>query len=191
MEEDRVRRLAEVKSYLQRKVEELEDELELLKLLVNLVDSALSSESFTKASELPRMETEKTVVPLAPSVENRLGKMLTEQSVTSREGKKLASLLVYEHGIVVKPLMEVPVDSPPIRSFFIAKILEGYKRKDEELVNAGGLSEDEALDYEIIDEEGLIKEIRVINYRERRRLDELRSSLRWALNRVLERVEGR
>ncbi len=191
MEGDRVRRLAEVKSYLQRRVEELEGELELLKLLINLVDSALSSESFTKASELPRAEVERAAAPLAPSVESRLGRMLTEQSVTSREGKKLASLLVYEHGIVVKPLMEVPVDSPPIRSFFIAKILDGYKRKDEELVNAGGLSEDEALDYEVVEEEGLVKEIRVFNYREKRRLDELRSSLRWALNRVLERAEGR
>lgn len=191
MEGDRVRRLAEVKSYLQRRVEELEDELELLKLLINLVDSALSSESFTKASELPRAEAERAAAPPAPSVESRLGRMLTEQPVTSREGRKLASLLVYEHGVVVKPLMEVPVDSPPIRSFFIAKILDGYKRKDEELVNAGGLSEDEALDYEVVEEEGLVKEIRVFNYREKRRLDELRSSLRWALNRVLERAEGR
>jgi hypothetical protein len=119
-----------------------------------------------------------------------LGSRVSEHAVTSRDGKELARVVVYERGLVIKPLIDLPADSPPLRSFFVAKILEGYKRKDGEMVEAGELAEEEAFDYEVVEEGGLVKEIRVVNYRERRRLDEIRSALRWTLQRVLERMGG-
>lgn len=187
MESERVRRLAEAKSYLQRRIEELEGEVELLKLLLSLVDAALSRESFTKAAELPR---EAPAAPPEEAEELDLGAKISEHAVTSREGRELARVLVYERGLIIKPLIDLPADSPPLRSFFVAKILEGYKRKDGEMVKAGELAEDEAFDYEVVEEGGLVKEIRVLNYRERRRFDEIRSALRWTLQRVLERMGG-
>lgn len=187
MEDERLRRLAEARSYLQRRIEELESELELLKLLSNLVDAALSQESFVRASELPREAPPLQAVPARLA---DLGALLSESTVVSREGRELAKLSVYERGVVVKPSIDLPLDSPPLKSFFVAKILEGYKRRDEELVRAGELEGEEVFDYEIEEEGGLVKEIRIRNYRERRRLDEIRSALRWTLNRVLERIVG-
>jgi hypothetical protein len=191
LEGERVRRLAEAKSYLQKRIEELEGEVELLKLLLSLVDAALSRESFTRAAELPREAP--PAPPQAPPEEAKevdLGSRVSEHAVTSRDGKELARVVVYERGLVIKPLIDLPADSPPLRSFFVAKILEGYKRKDGEMVEAGELAEEEAFDYEVVEEGGLVKEIRVVNYRERRRLDEIRSALRWTLQRVLERMGG-
>lgn len=188
MENERVKRLAEAKSYIQKRIDELESEVELLKLILSVIDTALSRESFTKAAELPREAPREA--PQAPPEEADLGAQVSEAAVTSRDGRELARLVVYEKGLVIKPLMDLPVDSPPLRSFFIAKVLEGYKRKDEELVRAGEIPEDEAFDYEVAEEGGLVKEIIVRNYRERRRLDEIRSALRWTLNRVLERMGG-
>lgn len=188
MENERVKRLAEAKSYIQKRIDELESEVELLKLILSVIDTALSRESFTKAAELPREAPREA--PQAPLAEADLGAQVSEAAVTSRDGRELARLVVYEKGLVIKPLMDLPVDSPPLRSFFVAKVLEGYKRKDEELVRAGEILEDEAFDYEVAEEEGLVKEIIVRNYRERRRLDEIRSALRWTLNRVLERMGG-
>jgi hypothetical protein len=188
LENERVKRLAEAKSYIQKRIDELESEVELLKLILSVIDTALSRESFTKAAELPREAPREA--PQAPPAEADLGAQVSEAAVTSRDGRELARLVVYEKGLVIKPLMDLPVDSPPLRSFFIAKVLEGYKRKDEELVKAGEIPEDEAFDYEVAEEGGLVKEIIVRNYRERRRLDEIRSALRWTLNRVLERMGG-
>lgn len=188
MENERVKRLAEAKSYIQKRIDELESEVELLKLILSVIDTALSRESFTKAAELPREAPREA--PQAPLAEADLGAQVSEAAVTSRDGRELARLVVYEKGLVIKPLMDLPIDSPPLRSFFVAKVLEGYKRKDEELVRAGEILEDEAFDYEVAEEEGLVKEIIVRNYRERRRLDEIRSALRWTLNRVLERMGG-
>lgn len=188
MENERVKRLAEAKSYIQKRIDELESEVELLKLILSVIDTALSRESFTKAAELPREAPREA--PQAPLAEADLGAQVSEAAVTSRDGRELARLVVFEKGLVIKPLMDLPVDSPPLRSFFVAKVLEGYKRKDEELVRAGEILEDEAFDYEVAEEGGLVKEIIVRNYRERRRLDEIRSALRWTLNRVLERMGG-
>jgi hypothetical protein len=188
LENERVKRLAEAKSYIQKRIDELESEVELLKLILSVIDTALSRESFTKAAELPREAPREA--PQAPPAEADLGAQVSEAAVTSRDGRELARLVVYEKGLVIKPLMDLPVDSPPLRSFFIAKVLEGYKRKDEELIKAGEIPEDEAFDYEVAEEGGLVKEIIVRNYRERRRLDEIRSALRWTLNRVLERMGG-
>jgi len=188
LENERVKRLAEAKSYIQKRIDELESEVELLKLILSVIDTALSRESFTKAAELPREAPREA--PQAPLAEADLGAQVSEAAVTSRDGRELARLVVYEKGLVIKPLMDLPIDSPPLRSFFVAKVLEGYKRKDEELVRAGEILEDEAFDYEVAEEEGLVKEIIVRNYRERRRLDEIRSALRWTLNRVLERMGG-
>jgi len=188
LENERVKRLAEAKSYIQKRIDELESEVELLKLILSVIDTALSRESFTKAAELPREAPREA--PQAPLAEADLGAQVSEAAVTSRDGRELARLVVYEKGLVIKPLMDLPVDSPPLRSFFVAKVLEGYKRKDEELVSAGEIPEDEAFDYEVTEEGGLVKEMIVRNYRERRRLDEIRSALRWTLNRVLERMGG-
>lgn len=185
MESERVRKLAEARAYIQRRIEELEGELELLKLVLSVVDAVLSQESFTSAAELPR----ETAPPPHPA-EAELGARVSETVVSSRDGRELARLVVYERGLVIEPLIELPVDSPPFRSFFVAKILDGYKRKDEELARAGEIAEDETFDYEVREEGGLVKEIVVRNYRERRRLDEIRSALRWTLNRVLERMGG-
>lgn len=182
MDQEDVRRLAEAKSYLQKRIEELEGEINLLKTLLSLVDVALSRESFTRASELPR-ETPSTA-------RLELGAQVSETVLTSREGREVAKLTVYEKGLTVKPLIELPGDTPPLRSFFINKILDGYKRKDEELLRTGEIGDDEAFDYEIVEEGGLVKEIRILNYREKRRLDEIRSALRWTLNRVVERLGG-
>ena len=154
--------------------------------MLSMVDEALSKESFTKASELPRGAGER-VVSLRPATE-AMGRLITEYTITSREGRELAKFIVYDKGVLIKPLIDLPIDSPPFRSFFLAKILNGYRRKDDELVTAGSIMEEEAFDYEIDEEGGLVREIRVYNYRERRRLDELRSALRWTLNRVLERM---
>lgn len=180
MEDEHVRRLAEVKSYITKRIEVLENEIQALRLLLDLVNAALSRESFTRASEL--------APGAAPKPSREVGELVSELTISSRNGRELARFEVYEHGVVIRPLVELPTDSPPFRSFFLAKILEGYRKKDEELVKAGRIGEDEAFDYELEEEGGIVKEIRVYNYRERRRLDELRSALRWTLNRVLERM---
>ncbi len=56
MEEDRVRKLADIKTKLERRLEELEEEISLIRELLEVIDSILGSISFKPASELVKPE---------------------------------------------------------------------------------------------------------------------------------------
>jgi hypothetical protein len=108
----------------------------------------------------------------------------------SREGRELAKLAVYEKGLVVEPLVEVPSDSPPFLKFLVMKVLNGYRKADEKAVKYGDIEPEEALDFAAFEEEGLVKKLIVWNWRERRRLEDIKGAVKWALARVLERGEA-
>jgi len=176
MSENRVKALASAKAYLERRIKELEQEVEALKTLLALVDQALGRESFVTAAQL-RAERKEAVE-----------KPISEFSITSRSGELIAKMLVYKNRIVVRPEIELHTDTPPFRGFLIARTLEGYRKKDLRRAEEGEISEDEALNYRVIeDERGVLKELVIENYGDRQRLFELRGAIRWTLNRMYEK----
>jgi hypothetical protein len=84
--------------------------------------------------------------------------------------------------------MKFNVNTPPFQSFFINRILEGMKNKDKERVERGELASDEVIDYNVDDEDGVIRKIVVNNYRDKERLDEIINTAAWALARMLEKT---
>lgn len=222
--------LAEARAILERRVVELEQELDLLKLVLSLVEEELSrAERGTEVSEL---RGERPVPPEAgresrqPEPQKRaetaqerrgleaflsetrakekarragarakgegLGRKLSEEVLRSREGKPLARLAVHERGLVIEPLIEVPGDSPPFLNFFVVKVLNEYRRADERAARYGDIEPEEKLDYAVEeDDKGLVRRVIVWNWRERRRLEDIKGAVRWALARVLERGEAR
>jgi hypothetical protein len=80
------------------------------------------------------------------------------------------------------------VDTPPFKSFFLNRILDGMKKKDEEAVNHGRIKESELLHYSIEeDSDGLIKRIKINNYREKERLNEIFNTSSWVFTRMIEK----
>jgi len=181
MDEDRVKALAEAKSFLERRLKELESEAKAIRTLLLLVDQALGRESFVTAAELRRGKGE--VAEEKP---------LSEFSITSRSGELIAKMIVYRSRIVVRPHVELHTDTPPFRSFLIARTLEGYRKKDLRRVEEGEITGNEALDYRVEeDERGILKELVIENYGDRQRLFELRGAIRWTLNKMYEKeIEG-
>src|SRR5919112_1954906 len=61
--------------------------------------------------------------------------------------------------IVPAPGINLNTNTPPFKSFFLNRILEGMKNKDAEKVSQGALSESDALNYKIEEDEsgGIIK----------------------------------
>ena len=213
--------LAEARAILERRVIELEQELDLLKLILSLVDEELARyaevpargetapppEAAEARPQEPReggagaagerrgLETFLPETRRAKKAEKRakageLGRRLSEEVLKSREGRELALFAVYERGLVIKPVIEVPGDSPPFLKFFIEKVLVGYRRADERAARYGDIDEGEKLDFEVHEEEGLVRRVIVWNWRERRRLEDIKGAVRWALSRVLERGEA-
>jgi hypothetical protein len=92
--------------------------------------------------------------------------------------------------IVPSPGVNVNANTPPFRSFFLNRILEGMKNKDAEKVNQGALKESDALNYKVEEEEsgsGLIKRIVINNYRDKDRLQEIFNTSAWVFTRMLEK----
>ena len=91
--------------------------------------------------------------------------------------------------IVPAPSINLNANTPPFKSFFLNRILEGMKNKDAEKVSQGAISESDALNYKIEEDEsgGIIKRIVINKYREKDRLQEIFNTSAWVFTRMLEK----
>jgi hypothetical protein len=84
--------------------------------------------------------------------------------------------------------MNLNINTPPFKTFFLNRILEGMKTKDKEKVQKGELGESEIIDYKVDnDEDGKINSVMISNYRERERLNEIFNTATWVFTRMLEK----
>lgn len=80
------------------------------------------------------------------------------------------------------------INTPPFKTFFLNRILDGMKMKDREKVQKGKLIESEIIDYKVDnDENGKINSVMISNYGERERLNEIFNTATWVFTRMLEK----
>jgi len=189
-EEESVRRLAEVKAYLEKRMLEIQDEASKLKSLLEVVDASLAEKSFRKM-EVPK-PAPLTPVPSPP--------VLPEEEVFRQvvplktpEGVHLADASETESELIITPApsMKFDVSSPPLRAFLIGRVLEPMRSRDDASARAGQMSPDKVLSYTLEQDGNLIKRLVIRNYGDERRLQELRNAIRWTLRRMYERALAR
>lgn len=79
-------------------------------------------------------------------------------------------------------------NTPPFRSFFLGRILDGMKAKDEEKARNMQIGATESLAYVVEENENnIISKIRINNYRERERLNEIFNTCTWVFSRMIEK----
>ena len=133
-----------------------------------------SVESFkTEAATTVPVEQE-TVIPLKTMNEEPLALMYFEK-----------------HQIHVMPdeSKKFNVNTPPFGNFLVEKVFSKMQEKDKELVRLGQLTPDKMFSYNIAREGELIREIIIKNVDEER-LKELKSSIRWTLEKMYEKMKG-
>jgi hypothetical protein len=114
----------------------------------------------------------------------------------------LANAEITSDAVVIVPAPGINLNSntPPFKSFFLNRILEGMKGKDTEKVNQGALRETDALSYRVEEGEddssgggstssggGIIKRIVINKYRDKERLQEIFNTSAWVFTRMLEK----
>jgi hypothetical protein len=104
----------------------------------------------------------------------------------------LANAEISPDTVVIVPVsgINLNVNTPPFKSFFLNRILEGMKSKDVEKVSQGALGESDALNYRVEeggDGSGVIKQIVINKYREKDRLQEIFNTSAWVFTRMLEK----
>ena len=107
----------------------------------------------------------------------------------------LANAEISQDAVVIVPASGVNLNAntPPFKSFFLNRILEGMKNKDAEKISQGTLSESESLNYKVEEDDdsggssGIIKRIVINKYREKDRLQEIFNTSAWVFTRMLEK----
>jgi hypothetical protein len=185
-EDSDLKRLAEMKAYFEKKISDSEREIERLRSFLQAVDSVLAEKSFRHV-KIPSEAQAAATPEMSGGKERQTSEVW---SITTPEGVHLADLQITESELMLVPDPNTKYDvaSPPLRAFLVARVLDPMHLKDEESTRAGQLSADKVLTYEVAEDGGALKSLRVRNYGDQRRLTELRNAIRWTVRRMYEKT---
>jgi hypothetical protein len=182
------RKLAELKSFLEKKIKQNEDELASLRSYLEVVDTLLADRSFRKV-EIPAKQIEQIRTGIA------IVSQPTPNSipVMTNDGVRIASMIVEQRAVRVspEPNLDLDANSPPLRSFLVGKVLEGMAAKDKEAAMSGGIQPEAILSYSVDEDRGKLKAIHIENFGDERRLLELKNAIRWTFRRMYEKVASK
>ncbi len=187
--EDDVRRAAEIREWLMKQIADKQEELERLRNTLSVVDSILKQGSFRAAATLapePKLAPAKQAMttsppPPAKQTSFEVGKDV-RQLKRAKDEFLLANAEVTANSVVITPVVNLSSSTPPFKSFFLSRILDGMKAKDAEK-NAS-----DALSYSVEEANGQIKRITINNYRDKERLGEIFNTSTWVFTRMLEKT---
>lgn len=185
---EKIKKLIEFKEKLKKKIEELESEIKEMQTMLEAVDVILLEKGF-KRPELPKqIATEalpKEQVTVEPSTE--FESVIPLKSV---EGELLANLHVEDDSlrVVMAEDKSFNVNTPPFTHFLIERVLKKMQEKDKKLAESGQLTPDKIFLYNIVTEGDVIREIQIKNV-DKERLRELKSSIRWTLEKMYEKMK--
>jgi hypothetical protein len=185
-EDSDLKRLAEMKAYLEKKIAESEREAERLRSFLEIVDSQLAEKSFRRV----KIPADAQVAPGPEMIEEARKETGEMWPISTPEGAHLADLQITESEItlVPDPGIRYELVSPPLRAFLVARVLDPMHVKDQESARNGQLSANNVLTYELEEDSGTLRTLRVHNYGDQRRLNELRNAMRWTIRRMYEKT---
>ena len=186
--EEQVKEIVALKESLIEQVDKHQESIEMLEKNIIVLDSFLKDSSFTKASEL---EIKKVVeIQTKPkSIEKPVENSIPIKRVN--DGKIIANAYVTPEqlSIVLDNGIEINVDTPPFKSFFLDRIIGEMKKKDFQEAESGKIQKESIIDY-IINKNGTdIRDIIIKNYRQKERVNELINTAGWSLTRMLENIK--
>lgn len=183
LNEEEIKRAAELREWLETRTTELESEMNRLRDMLQIVDSVLRRGSFVPAAELKSSQVRNAPEKKAGAAEE------SRQLRRSKDGLLIATAFITSDKLVVIPSSDVRVSqsTPPFQTFFINRILNGFESRDKELASMGKLGKSGVLSYQIEERDGLIGKITIENYRDKTRLNEILSTVNWAFTRMLEK----
>ncbi len=182
-EEEKLKRIAELRSILEKRIRETETELEGLRVILEFVDAKLLEKGFKRA------EIGKPAPAPPVPVEPAIG---FEETVPLKTvaGDLLANLYVAEDSVRVVPAEDkiFDVNTPPFMPFLVERVLTKMQEVDQETARTGEITPDRIFSYNIVRDGDVIREIAIKNVGSER-LRELKSTVRWTLEKMYEKAQ--
>ena len=192
-EKEKIKKMAEFRAWLEKRIEEVETELGGLRVLLEFTDTSLLKEGFKRAEMVKPTPTPPEAMPATPP-ETALplptmeyGETIPLKTVT---GDLLADMHIAEDSmrIVLPKDKNFDVKTPPFTSFLVERVLAKMQEKDHEAAGTGDIAPDNILSYNIIRDGDTIREVTIKNVRPER-LQELKSTIRWTLEKMYEKMK--
>lgn len=191
---EKIKKLIAFRKKLEEKIKELGSELEELQATLETVNSILLEKGFKRA-EIAKPPTEAEALPPKEEVKvehppSQVGYESLTQLKTAT-GELLANLYMSGNLLRVVPAEDknFSVNTPPFTPFLVERVLAKMQEKDSELAGAGQLTTDKIFSYNVVREGDVIREITIKNFDENR-LRELKSSIRWTLEKMYEKTKS-
>ena len=195
---DKMKALVAFKKKLEKKIEELDSETKELQAMLDTVNSILLDKGFKRGDIKEMPPTPKDVPPPKEVTVITRDKPATQIATETEsviplktfDDEPLAIIYVDKQSLHVLPdeSKNFSVNTPPFSHFLIERVLAKMQEKDNELVRMGQLTPDKMFAYNIVHEADLIREIVIRNVDEER-LRELKSSIRWTLEKMYEKMK--
>jgi len=176
--DEQIRDMLELKEELTEKIIKYKEQIEKLEKNISVLDTILKQSSFTKASDLTRN------APKTIKQERKIA--ITKSS----DGTTIANAFVTndEVSIILDDDVTLDPDTPPLKTFFVDRIIGEMKKKDIEQVESGVIKKDDIINCVINDNGNKIREIIIKNYRQEERVDEIINTAKWSLTRKIENL---
>jgi hypothetical protein len=210
--EEDIKNAAELRDWVLKQLSDKQEEIDRLKRLLLLIDNLLKQESFKPASKLERSlnnTASSTITAKQEQVNRNKPTIKTEYKkynsdtlnenvstfTETRELKRLkdnlslAKVNISSQTIEIIPEKDLlfSTETPPFKSFFIKRILEGMITQDRDKNHQNDSINHDLMNYFIDEHEGRIKKITINNYREKERLTDIINTSAWVFTRMLEK----
>lgn len=196
---ERIKRFVAFRGKLEKRTERLEAELKETQTMLETVNSLLLEKGFRRA-ELPKGPAQAAAVqPAKETVAERESESPAPEPSSSENavqlktvsGELLATIWVEDDSMRVVPAEDknFDVNTPPFTQFLVERVLMKMQERDNELARTGQLEPDRIFSYNIVREDNMVREISIKNV-DADRLRELKSSIRWTLEKMFEKMKG-
>jgi hypothetical protein len=193
---EKMKKLLMFKKKIETRLEELDTEFKELKTTLEIVDTILLEKGFRRPEISAKTATTETApkeeaIPPEANVQTE-SKTEAMTILKSDSGEILADLHIDGgdgsiHVMFAKD-KDFDVKTPPFNQFLIQRILLKMQEKDSELVRTGQLSPEKILCFDIVRDGDKIRELVIRNFDDDR-LRELKSSIRWTLEKMFEKTK--
>ncbi len=186
LEDPRIQILLQLRKDLEDELVNLQNRITQIEEYIQALDSTIGTGSFSTAdTALGKFESEPVVEP-EPS---DIGVTDEDRTITIRAKDKdleLATIEVAGNTLKVVPASHALYDIKrgAFARFFVEKILGSFQQEDRVNVENGLMEWEEAFDFEVMADDGILQEIVVRNYGDDTRLDEIERTLRWSLEKI-------
>jgi hypothetical protein len=188
---EKIKALVTFKKKLEKRIEKLDSEVKELKATLEVVNSILLEKGFKRGDMKEVVPPTQAAVAIEEKPLQHVAETESVIPLKTMNDEPLAIIYVNKDSMHVLPdeSKSFNVSTPPFSHFLVERVLAKMQEKDNELVRMGQLTPDRMFAYSIIREGDLIREI-VIKNADEERLRELKSSIRWTLEKMYEKMRS-